>query len=192
MSDTALATRTYEGVTIPTPGTFALDVAHTRAGFVARHLMVSKVRGAFGEFEGAITVADNPLESSVTATIRTASFDSGSADRDTHVRSGDFLDVEKYPELTFRSTRVTEVDGSSFTLLGDLTIKDVTREVALKVDFEGVAKSPWGQEVIAFSAVTEIDREDFGITWNLALETGGVVVGRKVKIEIEAEAIRQG
>jgi polyisoprenoid-binding protein YceI len=180
----ASTTRTFAGLSIPTPGTFALDPAHTRVGFVARHLMVSKVRGSFTQVSGEITVAEDPLASSVTVHIPAASID-------THLRSGDFLEVEKYPELTFRSTRVTEPKGNGFTLVGELTIRDVTREVTLDVEFEGIATSPWGQEVIGFSASTEIDREEFGITWNQALEAGGVLVGKKVKIEIEAEAIRQ-
>jgi polyisoprenoid-binding protein YceI len=187
----ASTTRTFAGLSIPTPGTFALDPAHTRVGFVARHLMVSKVRGSFTQVSGEITVAEDPLASSVTVHIPAASIDTGVADRDTHLRSGDFLEVEKYPELTFRSTRVTEPNGNGFTLVGELTIRDVTREVTLDVEFEGVATSPWGQEVVGFSASAEIDREEFGITWNQALEAGGVLVGKKVKIEIEAEAIRQ-
>jgi polyisoprenoid-binding protein YceI len=184
-------TRSYAGLTIPTAGTFAIDPAHTRVGFVARHLMVSKVRGSFTQVSGEITVAEDPLISTVTVRIPAASIDTGVADRDNHLRSGDFLDVEKYPELTFRSTRVLQPSDNEFKLVGELTIRDVTREVTLDVEFDGVATSPWGQEVIAFSATTEIDREEFGITWNQALETGGVLVGKKVKIEIEAEAVRQ-
>jgi polyisoprenoid-binding protein YceI len=184
-------TRSYAGLTIPTAGTFAIDPAHTRVGFVARHLMVSKVRGSFTQVSGEITVAEDPLTSTVTVRIPAASIDTGVADRDNHLRSGDFLDVEKYPELTFRSTRVLQPSDNEFKLVGELTIRDVTREVTLDVEFDGVATSPWGQEVIAFSATTEIDREEFGITWNQALETGGVLVGKKVKIEIEAEAVRQ-
>jgi polyisoprenoid-binding protein YceI len=183
--------RDFEGVTIPTPGTFALDPAHTRVGFVARHLMVSKVRGSFTSAKGAITVAENPLDSTVEVEIDAASIDTGVADRDGHLRSPDFLNVEVHPVLTFRSTGVLQPKGNEFRLVGDLTIRDVTRPVELDVEFEGVAKSPWGQEVIGFSATTEIDREEFGITWNQALEAGGVVVGKKVKIEISAEAVRQ-
>lgn len=184
-------TRTWHGLTLPNPGTFAIDTTHARAGFVARHLMVSKVRGGFSGVTGEITVAEDPTASSVTATIDTASIDTGTPDRDAHLRSADFLDVEKYPALTFRSKRVTDVEGGSFTLVGDLTIKDVTREVELQVDYEGVVVNPWGKEVIGFTARAEIDREDFGMTWNVALETGGVLVGKKVTIEIEAEAVRQ-
>lgn len=185
-------TRPFAGVEIPLPGTFAIDPAHTTASFVARHLMVSKVRGSFGQVSGEIVVADDPLASGVTVHISAASIDTGVADRDAHLRGADFLDVERYPELTFRSLRLEELGGGQFHLVGELTIRDVTREVRLDVEFEGVARSPWGQEVVGFTATTEIDREDFGITWNQALETGGVLVGKKVKIEISAEAVRQG
>jgi polyisoprenoid-binding protein YceI len=190
MSKAALATRTWNGRAIPAPGSFALDPAHTRVGFVARHLMVSKVRGNFAEVAGEITVAEQPADSSVQVTIGAASITTGVADRDAHLRSGDFLEAEKYPALTFRSSGLVAGE-EGFTLTGELTIKDVTREVTLDVEFEGLALSPWNQEVIGFTARTTIDREEFGITWNQALETGGVMVGRKVTIEIEAEAIRQ-
>ncbi len=183
-------TRTWNGVTIPQPGTFTIDPTHTRVGFVARHLMVSKVRGSFTDVSGEIVVTEDPTASTASVTIQAASIDTGVADRDNHLRSGDFLDVEKFPQLTFRSTGL-EVTEDGFQLRGELTIKDVTREVTLDAEFEGVARSPWGQEVIGFTATTEIDREDFGITWNQALETGGVLVGKKVKVEIELEAIRQ-
>jgi polyisoprenoid-binding protein YceI len=191
MTTATETTRSWNGLTIPTAGTFEMDPAHKRVGFIARHMMVSKVRGEFAQAQAAITVAENPLESSVVATIDAASISSGTADRDAHLRSADFLDVEKYPSLTFRSTAVKDVSGGEFTLVGDLTIKDVTREVELTVEFEGVERNPWGAELIGFTASTEIDREDFGLTWNVALETGGVLVGKKIKIEIEAEAIRQ-
>ena len=186
-----LSTRSYNGVNIPETGLFALDPAHTRVGFVARHLMVSKVRGSFGTVSGELSIADEPEQSAVSVTIDTASITTGAPDRDGHLRSPDFLDVERFPTMTFRSTRVSDLDGGSFTLVGDLTIKDVTREVALQAEFEGVARTPWGSEVVGFTARAEIDREDFGMTWNQALETGGVLVGKKVTIEIEAEAIRQ-
>jgi len=184
-------TRSFGGLTIPTAGTFVIDPAHTEVGFVARHLMVSKVRGSFTQVTGEVTIAEDPLASSVSASILAASIDTGVADRDNHLRSGDFLDVEKYPELTFRSTRVVQPKDNDFRLVGELTIRDVTREVTLDVDFDGVAVSPWGQEVVAFTATTEIDREEWGITWNQALEAGGVLVSKKVKIEISAEATRQ-
>ncbi|MFY1688982.1 YceI family protein [Plantactinospora sp. WMMB782] len=184
-------TRTWEGLTIPTAGTYLLDQAHKRVGFVARHMMVSKVRGQFREAEATITVGENPLESSVTATIQATSIDTGADDRDNHLRSGDFLESEKYPTLEFRSTGVKSHSGNEFVLTGDLTIRDVTKQVDLEVEFEGAGRSPFGQDIFGFTASTEIDREDFGLTWNVALETGGVLVGKKIKIEIEGEAIRQ-
>jgi polyisoprenoid-binding protein YceI len=154
-------------------------------------MMVSKVRGGFTSASGSIVIAEDPLQSHVDVNIDAASIDTGVADRDGHLRSPDFLHVEQWPALTFKSTRVIGLSGNEFRLVGDLTIRDVTREVELDVEFEGHAKSPWGQEVIGFSATTEIDREEFGITWNQALETGGVLVGKKVKIEIGAEGVRQ-
>jgi polyisoprenoid-binding protein YceI len=191
MTTPTLATRDYEGVTIPQAGTFNLDPAHTTVGFVARHMMVSKVRGSFEEAAGTIVVGEDPLASSVEVTIATKSISTGQGDRDNHLRSADFLNVETHPELTFKSTRVEGFKNGEFTLVGDLTIVGETHEVELAVEFEGVAKSPWGQEVIGFTASTEIDREKFGLTWNQALETGGVLVGKKIKIEISAEATRQ-
>jgi polyisoprenoid-binding protein YceI len=188
---TPTATRTFEGLDIPQAGTFVLDPHHTTVGFVARHLVVSKVRGSFTEAGGEITIADDPLDSAVTASIKAASITTGAPDRDGHLRSADFLDAENYPELVFRSTGVKSVGRGEFVLSGDLTIRDATRPVELKVEFDGYTTDPWGREVVAFTATTEIDREEFGITWNQALETGGVLVGKTVKIEISAEATRQ-
>ncbi|MDT5027660.1 MAG: hypothetical protein QOE61_4086 [Micromonosporaceae bacterium] len=182
--------RPFEGLTIPTAGTFALDPAHTTVGFVARHLVVSKVRGSFSEVSGTITVADNPLESAVEVVIGAASINTGQPDRDNHLRGADFLELEKYPNLTYRSTGVKSHKGNEFVLTGDLTIRDVTRAVDLEVEYDGTIVSPYGQEVIAFTASTEIDREEFGITWNQAIEAGGVMVGKKVKIELNIEATR--
>ena len=192
MSETQpLAARDFNGVQIPAAGTYVLDANHQRIGFQARHLMVSKVRGQFADGTATITVADDPLRSSVSATIQTASISTGQEQRDGHLTSADFLDVEKFPTLEYRSTGVKSLDGNEFVLTGELTIKDVTVPVDLQVELEGVGRSPYGQDVFGFSATAEIDREAFGITWNVALETGGVMVGKKVKIEIEGEAIRQ-
>jgi polyisoprenoid-binding protein YceI len=176
---------------VPVAGTYVLDANHKRVGFVARHLMVSKIRGQFADATATVVVGGDPLQSSVTATIQAASIDTGQEQRDGHLKSPDFLDVEKYPTLEYRSTGVKEFDGNEFVLTGELTIRDVTVPVDLKVELEGVGRSPYGQDVFGFSATTEIDREAFGITWNVALETGGVMVGKKIKIEIEGEAIRQ-
>jgi polyisoprenoid-binding protein YceI len=183
-----MSTRTWDGLDIPAAGTYNLDVAHTNIGFVAKHMMVSKVRGSFGDYAGSVTIAENPLESSAQLTIKTGSITTGAADRDNHLRSDDFLAVEKHPEITFRSTRVTGHSGGEFTVVGDLTIRDVKRELALKVEYNGAGTNPWGQQVWAFTISGEFDREDFGLTWNQALETGGVLVGKKIKIDIEGEA----
>jgi polyisoprenoid-binding protein YceI len=191
MTDSVASTREFEGLTIPVAGTYELDAAHKRVGFVVRHLMVSKVRGNFGEATATITVADDPMQTAVSATIHTASINTGQTDRDNHLRSGDFFEAEKYPTMEFRSTGIKSHDGDEFVLDGELTIKDVTRPVELKVEFDGVGRSPYGFDVFGFSASTEIDREDWGLTWNVALEQGGVMVSKKVKIEIEGEAIRQ-
>jgi polyisoprenoid-binding protein YceI len=192
MTDAASTTRKFNGIDIPHAGTFEIDPAHTRVGFVARHLMVSKVRGSFTDVTGEIVLADDPTNSSVKVTMQAGSITTGVEQRDGHLRSGDFLEIEKYPTLEFVSTgSLTVKKGNEFALVGNLTIKGVTRPVELDVEFEGVAKSPWGKEVIGFTAETEIDREEFGITWNQALETGGVMVGKKIKIEIEGEATRK-
>ncbi|GAA0410610.1 YceI family protein [Microbispora corallina] len=186
-----MSIREWEGLKIPAAGEFALDKAHTRVGFVVKHMMVSKVRGHFGDFDGKIVIGENPLDSSVEAVIKADTISTGVADRDGHLRSDDFLGADKFPEVTFRSKRVVKHSGDEFVLVGDLTIRDVTKEVELKVEFGGAGTNPWGQELFGFSAETEIDREAFGLTWNQALETGGVLVARKVKIEIEGEAVRQ-
>jgi polyisoprenoid-binding protein YceI len=191
MTDSIASTREFEGLQIPAAGTYQLDAAHKRVGFVVRHLMVSKVRGNFAEADATITIAEDPLQSTVVATITTASVQTGTVDRDNHLRTGDFFEAEKYPHMTFRSTGIKSHSGAEFVLDGELTIKDVTKPVELVVEFEGAATSPYGQAVFGFSATTEIDREDWGLTYNMALESGGVMIGKKVKIEIEGEAIRQ-
>ena len=187
----AASLRVVDGVQLPAAGTYVLDPTHTRIGFVARHLMVTKVRGSFLQFEGSITVGEDVASSTAEATIQTGSIDTGTPDRDTHLRSGDFLEAEKYPTITFRNAKVVSQDGAEFKVTGDLTIKETTRPVTLDVELDGVAKDPWGNEKLAVTARTEIDREDFGMTWNVALETGGVLVSKKVVIEIEAQAARQ-
>ena len=177
--------------TTPAAGTYLLDPTHTRVGFIARHLMVTKVRGSFAEFTGSITVGENVTDSTAEATIQTASIETGTPDRDAHLRSGDFLEIDKFPTMTFGNARVVAVDGTDLTVVGDLTIKGITREVTLDVEVDGIATDPFGNEKLAVTARTEIDREDFGITWNVALETGGVLVSKKIVIEIEAQAVRQ-
>jgi polyisoprenoid-binding protein YceI len=192
MSDTQTATtRTYEGLEIPQPGVFDLDVAHSTVSFSVRHLMVSKTRGRFGTFSGSVTIAEDPLASSVEVTIDPSSITTGDVQRDEHLRGADFFDVEQFPEITFRSTQVVEVRGDRFRLEGDLAVHGVTLPVVLDAVLEGIATSPWGTQAVGFSASTELDREAFGLTWNQALETGGVLVGKTVKIEIEAEINRR-
>lgn len=186
-----LATRSYQGVEIPAAGRYAIDPTHTNVAFVAKHLMVSKTRGRFGDFEGTVTIADDPLESSVAVTIDATSIDSRTPDRDAHLRSADFLDTDNYPTLSFASVAVRHVGGDDFEVDGELTIKGVTRAVTLAMQLDGVALDPWGGQRLAFSAHTEIDREDWGLTWNVPLDAGGVLVSRKVTIEIEGEAVRQ-
>jgi polyisoprenoid-binding protein YceI len=189
-TETTPQTRTVAGVEVPSPGTFALDPSHSQVGFVVRHLVAAKVRGHFTAFEGTITVGDEPAGSSVEVTIQADSFDTRDAGRDEHVRSADFLDVEHHPTLTFRSTGV-RVEGDDWKVDGELTIRGVTKPVVLDLEIDGVVQDPWGNQRLVVSAETEINREDFGLTWNQALETGGVMVAKKVKIVIEAEAIRQ-
>ncbi|MET8150348.1 YceI family protein [Actinoplanes sp. NPDC049668] len=191
MTNSVATTREFEGLQIPAAGVYELDAAHKRVGFVVRHLMVSKVRGNFAEASATITIGEDPLQTSVVASIATASVQTGQADRDNHLRTGDFFEAEKYPTMEFRSTGIKSHEGAEFVLDGELTIKGVTRPVELLVEFEGAATSPYGQSVFGFSATTEIDREDWGLTYNMALESGGVMIGKKVKIEIEGEAILQ-
>jgi polyisoprenoid-binding protein YceI len=165
-----------------------LDAAHTTATFTARHLMVSKVRGHFDRLSGEITIGGLPEDSRVEVTIEAASIISGNQQRDEHLRSPDFLDVEKYPTMTFRSTKVEQTGSTTLEVTGDLTIRGQTRPVRLDVEFNGIEQTPWGKAVAGFSARAEINREDWGMTWNAALETGGVVVSKKITIEIEVEA----
>jgi polyisoprenoid-binding protein YceI len=183
--------RDFRGISLPTPGTFVVDPGHTHVGFVARHLMVTKVRGHFSEVEGSVVVADDPLQSSAQATMQAASITTGSADRDAHLRSNDFLLIDEHPTVTYRSTGITGLSGSTFTVQGELSIRGTTRPVELAVEVDGVAKDPWGGERLSLTARGEFDREDFGLTWNVALEGGGVLVGKKVVLEIEAQLVRQ-
>jgi len=193
MTDTITTpnTRSLGGVTLPATGTFVLDKSHTQVGFVARHLMVSKVRGRFTDYEGTIVVADDPADSSVEVVIQAASINTNDENRDNHVRTNDFLAVEEFPTLSFRSTKVALNPGGDWKVYGELTVRGVTRPIVLDVEFEGVIQDPWGNQRLGFTASGEIDRNDFGVSFNAALETGGFVVSPKVKLEIEAEAVRQ-
>lgn len=183
-----LPTREFEGLAIPTPGTYTVDTSHSELTFSVRHMMVSKVRGRFGAVQGTIVFAEDPLASSVSIDIDVASIDTHSPDRDAHLTSADFFDAETFPTITFRSTGVSELRDDTFTLEGDLTARDVTRPVSFTVTYNGAAKNPWGQVVVGFEGRIELDREDFGLTWNQTLETGGVLVGKVVTIDIAIEA----
>jgi len=167
-----------------------LDPTHTAVEFSAKHLMITTVKGRITDIEGSIyTDERDPKNSSVEVTLKATSLDTRTDQRDQHLRSADFLNVEKYPEIKFRSTKI-EGDRQEFKLTGDLTIRDVTRPITLDVTFEGRTKDPWGGERVGFSASGKIDRRDFGLTWNQLLETGGVAVGNEIKIGLEIEAVR--
>ncbi len=183
------AVRLVEGEEVPAAGTYALDPSHSQVGFAVRHLMVSKTRGRFSDFAGTVEIGENPIESSVAVTIQTASIDTRDEQRDGHLRSGDFFDTEAWPTMTYQSRSVRRAGKGRYVVEGDLTIKDVTRPVPLDLSYEGGATDPWGGVRAGFSAKAEVDREAFGLGWNQALETGGVLVGRTVKIELEVQLV---
>jgi polyisoprenoid-binding protein YceI len=172
-----------------TPGIWTLDMSHSEIGFTVRHAGISKVRGRFTDALAEARVRDSLADSSLVAKVKTASFNSGDPNRDAHVRGADFFDVEEYPEMTFRATGV-EGDGEDYTLTGDLTIKGITKPVELEVEFTGVAVDPFGATRAGFSAEAEISRKEFGLTWNTVLETGGLLVSDKVKINLEAALVK--
>jgi polyisoprenoid-binding protein YceI len=188
---TATITRTFNGTEVPAAGTYAIDASHTHVGFAARHLMVSKVRGSFPGVKGEIVIAENPLESSVEVEIDLATIDTRDDKRDEHLRSADFFDVANHPTATFRSTGLRHGKGGRWILDGELALAGVTRPVELELEFEGAATSPWGSTSIGFSASAKVNREDFGLTWNQALETGGVLVGKDINLDFEVEAVQQ-
>lgn len=180
---------TTTGTPILVPGVWDIDPGHSSVEFVARHLL-SRVRGRFTDFAGTIEVGADPVQSAAEVTIRAVSIDTNHEERDRHLRNPDFLDVERFPTLAFRSSRVREFDGKhALQLDGDLTIRDVTKAVTLDVEYLGWSDDPWGGKRAAFSARTEINRDDFGANWNMVLETGGLVVGKHVQIELEIEAV---
>jgi polyisoprenoid-binding protein YceI len=183
-------TVTSSARTLPAAGTWTIDTSHSTVGFSVKHLGISRTRGRFGTFEGTITIADRSEDSSVEVTIDAGSIDTRDDNRDTHLRSDDFFGVDAHPSLTYRSTGVHR-HGDDWHVEGELTIKGVSRPVGLDVSFEGVGADPWGNERAAFTATAEVDREDFGLTWNQVLETGGLLVGKKARIEIEVELVRQ-
>jgi polyisoprenoid-binding protein YceI len=173
-------------------GQYSLDAAHTRIGFSARHAMVTTVRGAFTDFEGTATLdATDPTRSSARVTIRAASLSTGQEQRDAHLRSPDFFDVETYPEITFVSTAVEQIDEDTLRLTGDLTIKDVTRPATVEFTFNGLAKDPFGNVRAGFEGRGVLNRKDWGLSWNAALETGGFLVSDKIKLEFDVSAVKQ-
>ena len=173
-----------------TAGTYTVDPSHSEVGFTTRHAMVTKVRGTFSDVEGIVVLDEDANLISVNAVVQIASIDTRSADRDAHLRSGDFFDAETHPTMTFASKSVA-VGGDGFVVVGDLTIKGTTQEVTLDVEAAGVATDPFGNVRAGFSAEFEINRKDFGLTWNAALETGGVLVSEKIKIALDISAIKQ-
>jgi polyisoprenoid-binding protein YceI len=185
------AVRLVNGEELPAAGTYALDPSHSQVGFAVRHMMVSKTKGRFSDFAGTVEIGENPLESSVVVTIQTASADTRDEQRDGHLRSADFFDSENWPTMTYRSRSVQPVGKGRYLVEGNLTIKDITRPVPLELTFEGGGTDPWGGVRIGFSATAELDRDAFEINWNSPLDGGGVLVGKKVSIEIEAEAVKQ-
>jgi len=185
---TTSATRLVGGTVLPAPGAWEIDPGHADVSFTGRHFMVTKVRGRFTDVRGTVTIAEQMEDSRVDVVIGMASVESGSATRDDHLRSDELFDVDRYPEATFRSVDV-EWNGTAGTVHGDLTIHGVTRRVALQVSFEGHIRDPWGGDRAIFSAQTKVNREDFGITWNVALEAGGVLVSKEVTISIDVETV---
>jgi polyisoprenoid-binding protein YceI len=172
--------------------TWTIDKTHSNVDFQVKHLMISNVRGHFRDFDATLLIDEaQPANSSVSAAIDVASIDTNEPDRDAHLRSDDFFNAERFPRITFQSRRVDSEDGRRFTIEGDLTIRNITREVTLQGELEGRVQDPWGKERAAFTARTEISRREFGVRWNQALETGGVVVSDTVKISLYVEAVKQ-
>jgi polyisoprenoid-binding protein YceI len=188
MSATEQSVRNVAGVEVPVAGTYEIDPVHSNVSFVVRHLMVSKVRGRFGTFSGTIQVAEAPEESKVEATVDAASIDTGEPNRDNHIRSADFLDVANYPTITFTASGPVKKGDDKFTLTGDLTIRGITKPLSLDAEYLGVIVHPQMGTRLGISASGEINKDDFGVSFNAALETGGFVLGKTIRIEVEAEA----
>jgi polyisoprenoid-binding protein YceI len=174
-----------------TTNNWNLDTVHSGLNFTVRHMVVSKVRGRFAKFSGSVALDERDLTRSVVeATIEAASIDTGTGQRDDHLRSADFFDVERFPHIQFRSTRIEPLGGDRYRLNGDLTIRGVTRPIALDAEYGGRGKDPWGNERVGFTARGALERKDFGLNWNQTLETGGVLVSDRVEIELEVQAVR--
>ena len=188
MAEQTATVRTIEGKELPPPGRWEIDSSHSSIELVARHMMISKVRGHFRRFSGTICIKEDPEQSSVEATVDAASIDTGDPDRDAHLRSADFLDVDRFPHIRYHSTSVRAV-GDKWEVSGDLTLRDVTRPVVFLVEFCGIAVDPWGNTRAGLLGQTEINREDFAVTWNQVLEAGGFLVGKGVKVEVDLEAV---
>jgi polyisoprenoid-binding protein YceI len=184
------ATRTIDDVQAPAAGIWEIDPTHTTVEFIGRHLVFTKVRGRFTGVSGAVTVADDPDASSVEVTLDATTVTTGAPDRDAHLKSADFFDVERYPVVTFKSTSV-EWKGHEGTVTGDLTVRGVSKPITLDVELTGIVTDPWGGDRAVFSASGEVDREDWGLVWNMALESGGVLVSKKIRFEIETEIVLQ-
>jgi polyisoprenoid-binding protein YceI len=182
-------TRSLDGIEIPAPGDWVIDAVHSNVMFVARYAMLTKVRGRFRNFEGTMHVAERPEDSWVEVTIDASSITTDDDKRDEHLRSGDFLDLERQPTLTFRSTKLELKGGANLRVTGDITVRGVTKEIAFDAEYAGSAIGVDGKVRIAFAAGFELDREDFGVSWNMAIETGGFLVGKTVQIELEIQAV---
>lgn len=185
-----MSTREVAGRTIPATGTWVFDPTHTRIEAVARHLMVTKVRGHFTDYSGTVEVAEDPADSTVQLTFDARSITTGTDDRDNHLRSPDFMDVEKHPLVTFTSTSIEPQNGDSWVLTGDLTIRGTTLPVTLDVVFLGVVRDPTGVQKAAFTASGAFDRRDYGLTWNIPLDGGGLLVSETFRLEIDAQLVR--
>ena len=182
-------TREVDGIQLPAAGAWRIDPGHAEVGFVGRHLVFTKVRGRFRNVSGVIHVAEDPNATTVEVEIDMSSVESGSDQRDEHLRSEDLFDVDRHPTATFRGS-ASDWAGRSGKLAGDLTIKGITRPIVLEVEYDGFVRDPWGGERVVFSASTTIDREDWGVSWNMPLEAGGLLVSKEIRIELELEATR--
>ena len=188
MAETTVTTRNVNGTEYPAVGTYDVDVSHTRLGFAVRHMAVSKVRGEFKEFSGTLELAENAVDSKISVTIQAATVETKDENRDNHLRTNDFFDVENHPTWSFTSTAIRPVTATEWHVDGDLTIRGVIKQVTLDATLEGVVQDPYGFHRVGFSASTTINRDDYGVSFNAALEAGGLVVSKKVDIDLEVEA----
>ena len=190
-TEAEVTSRTVNGTEYPAVGTYVIDPSHTQLGFAVRHMAVSKVRGRLSKFEGTIDIAEDPVDSKVSLTIDATSVDTGDEARDNHLRTNDFFDVVNHPQWAFTSASIKAEGPTEWKVTGDLTIRGVTKPVTLDVSLEGVVKDPYGNHRVGFSASTTINREDFDVSFGAVMEAGGLVVAKKVGLEIEVEAVLQ-